>query len=276
MTLPIEAPGNHDRSDDASGETALPKILNIGECSMKTPLTRRDTLKLAAAGVAAPWLSALPVTAAGAEPSTFQGTGRAGMGSRIKVGQENSTAIELYYEDHGAGSPVVLIHGWPLSGASWEKQTAALLAAGHRVITYDRRGFGRSSQPAVGYNYDTFAADLDKLLKKLNLKNVALVGFSMGTGEVTRYIGKYGTDRVRKAVLIGTLGPYLVKASDNVEGVDPGVFEGLKNAIRADRPATVFEFLKNFYNYDVTGGKLVSDRVLEDNWNVAAGASPIA
>jgi non-heme chloroperoxidase len=193
----------------------------------------------------------------------------------INVGKENSTPIDLYYEDHGAGAPVVLIHGWPLSGAAWEKQTVALLKAGHRVITYDRRGFGRSSKPAVGYNYDTFAADLDVVLKTLDLRDVALVGFSMGTGEVTRYIGKYGTDRVRKAVLIGTLGPYLVKGPDNPEGVDPSVFEGLKNAIRADRPATVFEFLKNFYNYDVTGGKLVSDRVLEDNWNVAAGASPI-
>ena len=193
----------------------------------------------------------------------------------ITVGKENSTPIELYYEDHGSGSPVVLIHGWPLSGASWEKQTAALLDAGHRVITYDRRGFGRSSKPTVGYNYDTFAADLDKLLRKLNLKKVALVGFSMGSGEVTRYIGKYGTARVRKAVLIGTLGPYLVKTSDNPEGVDPKVFEGIKAAIRADRPAFLMEFLKNFYNYDVTGGKLVSERVLEDNWNVAAGASAI-
>src|SRR5918992_2515174 len=139
--------------------------------------------------------------------------------SIITVGKENSTSIDLYYEDHGSGSPVVLIHGWPLSGASWEKQTAALLAAGHRVITYDRRGFGRSSRAGVGYNYDTFAADLDKLLKKLDLKRVALVGFSMGTGEVTRYLGKYGSSGVRKAVLIRTLGPYLVKAADNPEGV---------------------------------------------------------
>src|SRR5438477_5027303 len=124
----------------------------------------------------------------------------------ITVGKENSTSIDLYYEDHGSGSPVVLIHGWPLSGASWEKQTAALLAAGHRVITYDRRGFGRSSQPAVGYHYDTFATDLEKLLKKLDLKNVALVGFSMGTGEATRYLGKFGSKRVRNAVLIGPRG----------------------------------------------------------------------
>ena len=195
------------------------------------------------------------------------------MSSYIKVGQENSTPVELYYEDHGSGSPVVLIHGWPLSGASWEKQTAALLAAGHRVITYDRRGFGRSSQPTVGYHYDTFAADLDVVLNTLNLTDVSLVGFSMGTGEVTRYIGKYGTKRVRKAVLIGTLGPYLVKASDNPEGVDKSVFEGIKAAIRADRPAFLMEFLKNFYNYDVTGGKLVSERVLQGDWNVAVGAS---
>ena len=195
--------------------------------------------------------------------------------SMITVGKENSASIDLYYEDLGTGLPVVLIHGWPLSGASWEKQTAALLAAGHRVITYDRRGFGRSSKPATGYNYDTFAADLDTVLTTLDLKSVALVGFSMGSGEVTRYIGKHGTDRVRKAVLIGTLGPYLVKAADNPEGVDPGVFDGIRTAIKADRPAFLIEFLRNFYNYDVTGGKLVSERVLEDNWNVAAGASAI-
>src|SRR3979490_255760 len=195
--------------------------------------------------------------------------------STITVGKENSTSIDLYYEDHGSGSPVVLIHGWPLSGASWEKQNAALLAAGHPVIPYDRRGFGRSSKPGAGYNYDTFAADLDKVLKKLDLKKVALVGFSMGSGEVTRYLGKYGSKRVRKAALIGTLGPYLVKAADNPGGGDAKVFEGIKAAIRADRPAFLMEFLRNFYNYDVTGGKLVSERVLEDNWNVAGGASPI-
>jgi non-heme chloroperoxidase len=189
--------------------------------------------------------------------------------STITVGKENSTSIDLYYEDHGSGSPVVLIHGWPLSGASWEKQTAALLAAGHRVITYDRRGFGRSSKPATGYHYDTLAADLDKLLKKLDLKKVALVGFSMGTGEVTRYLGKYGGKRVRKAVLIGTLGPYLVKAADNPDGVDGKVFGDIKAAIRADRPAFLMEFLRNFYNYDVTGGKLVSERVGVDHAGIS-------
>ena len=194
----------------------------------------------------------------------------------ITVGKENSTSIDLYYEDHGAGTPVVLIHGWPLSGAAWEKQTAALLKAGHRVITYDRRGFGRSSQPAVGYNYDTFAADLDVVLKTLDLRDVALVGFSMGTGEVTRYIGKYGTDRVRKAVLIGTLGPYLVKAPDNPEGIDASVFSGIKAGIGADRPVALMEFLKNFYSVGGADGKLVSERVIQANWTVAIGASPIA
>src|SRR5471032_501238 len=240
-------------------------------------ISRRDGLKLVAAGMAA---SLLPHTSRSETlnelpQSTHPERKREPMNSYIKVGQENSTPIELYYEDHGSGSPVVLIHGWPLSGASWEKQTAALLAAGHRVITYDRRGFGRSSKPAVGYNYDTFAADLDVVLQTLDLRGVALVGFSMGTGEVTRYIGKYGTKRVRKAVLIGTLGPYLVKAADNVEGVDRSVFEGVKAGIKADRPAFLMDFLRNFYNYDVTGGKLVSERVLEANWNVAVSASAI-
>src|ERR1700742_2743205 len=185
--------------------------------------------------------------------------------STIKVGQENSQPIELYYEDHGSGSPVVLIHGWPLNGGAWENQTAALLASGHRVITYDRRGFGRSSKPGTGYNYDAFAADLDALLTALDLNGVSLLGHSMGTGEITRYIGRYGTKRLRKAVLIGTLGPYLVKTADNPEGVDRAVFEGIKAAISADRPAFLMDFLHNFYNYDVTGGKLVSERVVEDN-----------
>jgi pimeloyl-ACP methyl ester carboxylesterase len=243
---------------------------------IETALSRRDSLKLAAAALAAPLLSALPRTATGAESSSPTHSGaRKGAMSMIKVGQENSTPIELYYEDHGSGSPVVLIHGWPLSGASWEKQTAALLAAGHRVVTYDRRGFGRSGKPAVGYNYDTFASDLNTVLTSLDLTGVSLVGFSMGTGEVSRYIGKYGTKRLRKAVLIGTLGPYLLKAADNPEGVDASVFDGIKAAIKADRPAFLIEFLRNFYNYDITGGKLVSERVLEDNWNVAAGASAI-
>jgi non-heme chloroperoxidase len=195
--------------------------------------------------------------------------------SYIKVGQENAQPIEIYYEDHGSGSPVVLIHGWPLNGDAWEKQTAALLAAGHRVITYDRRGFGRSSKPGVGYNYDTFAADLNALLSALDLAGVSLVGHSMGTGEITRYIGKYGTKRLRKAVLIGTLGPYLVKTPDNPEGVDPKVFDDIKSGLRADRPFALMEFLKNFYSVGGEDGKRVSERVIEANWAVAIGASPI-
>jgi non-heme chloroperoxidase len=195
--------------------------------------------------------------------------------SFITVGHENAKPIELYYEDHGSGSAVVLIHGWPLNGDAWEKQTAALLAAGHRVITYDRRGFGRSGKPALGYNYDTFAADLDALLSALDLAGVSLVGHSMGTGEITRYIAKYGTERIRKAVLIGTLGPYLVKAPDNPEGVDANVFSEIRAAIKADRPSALMAFLKNFYSVGGTDGKLVSERVIEANWTVAIGASPI-
>jgi non-heme chloroperoxidase len=238
---------------------------------------RREGLKLVAAGIAASLLPSMSGSKTPGESTQSEKTlsKRESMNSYIKVGQENSTPVELYYEDHGSGSPVVLIHGWPLNGASWEKQTSALLEAGHRVITYDRRGFGRSSQPSVGYNYDTFAADLEAVLTTLNLTGVSLVGFSMGTGEVTRYIAKYGTRRVRKAVLIGTLGPYLVKAIDNPEGVDKSVFEGIKAAIKADRPAFLMDFLRNFYNFDVTGGKLVSERVLEANWNVATGASAV-
>jgi pimeloyl-ACP methyl ester carboxylesterase len=235
--------------------------------------SRRDFLVSGAALVAAATLPAEAAADAIASTQAPRNSRRTTLSNTITVGKENSTPIDLYYEDHGSGSPVVLIHGWPLSGASWEKQTAALLAAGHRVITYDRRGFGRSSQPTVGYHYDTFASDLNTVLTTLNLTGVSLVGFSMGTGEVTRYIGKYGTKRVRKAVLIGTLGPYLVKAADNPEGVDPSVFNGIRAGIKADRPAFLIDFLRNFYNYDVTGGKLVSERVLEDNWNVAAGAS---
>jgi non-heme chloroperoxidase len=194
--------------------------------------------------------------------------------SYINVGQENSTTIELYYEDHGSGKPVVLIHGWPLSGASWEKQVAALLAAGHRVITYDRRGFGKSSQPATGYDYDTFAEDLHKLVTALDLHDFALVGFSMGGGEVARYIGRYGTDRVTKAVFMAAVPPFLLKTADNPNGVDVSVFDGIKKGIVADRPAFLTQFLANFYNVDVLGGKQISEEVVRLSWNIAAGASP--
>lgn len=194
---------------------------------------------------------------------------------RIKVGQENSTPIELYYEDHGTGQPVVLIHGWPLSGASWEKQTTALLAAGYRVITYDRRGFGRSDQPATGYDYDTFSADLKTLLEYLDLKDAIIAGFSMGSGEVTRYLGRYGSDRVSKAMILGGIPPFMLKTDDNPLGVPQEVFDDIKRGIRNDRPAFLAEFFKNFFNLDETLGKSISEEALRANWNTAAQASAI-
>jgi non-heme chloroperoxidase len=194
----------------------------------------------------------------------------------ITVGKENSSDIDLYYEDHGSGKPVVLIHGYPLSGASWEKQITPLLAAGHRVITYDRRGFGKSSQPTTGYNYDTFAEDLHKLVAQLELRDFALAGFSMGGGEVARYIGKYGSKGVRKAVFISAVPPFLLKTPDNPEGVDGSVFDGIQKAVAADRYAFFTEFFKSFYNTDLLLGKRVSEQALQASWNVAAGASATA
>jgi non-heme chloroperoxidase len=192
---------------------------------------------------------------------------------RIKVGQENSTPIELYYEDHGNGQPVVLIHGWPLNGASWEKQTTALLAAGYRVITYDRRGFGRSDQPTTGYDYNIFATDLRTLVEELDLKDAVIAGFSMGSGEVTRYLGRYGSDRVSKAVLIGVIPPFLLKTDDNPNGAPQEMFDGIKQKIREDRPAFFTEFFKNFYNLDETLGKRISEEALRLSWNTASQAS---
>ncbi|HEX3489423.1 MAG TPA: alpha/beta hydrolase [Streptosporangiaceae bacterium] len=196
----------------------------------------------------------------------------------VAVGLENGADISLYYEDHGdrAGQPVVLIHGYPLDGHSWERQHRVLLAAGYRVIAYDRRGFGRSSQPAIGYDYDTFAADLNALLDHLNLSDVDLVGFSMGTGEVTRYLGRYGSGRVRKAALLGAIPPFLLKTDDNPEGVDRQVFEDIKSAIVADRYAYFESFLNNFYNVDKLGGTRISDRAWQASFIVACGASPYA
>jgi non-heme chloroperoxidase len=196
--------------------------------------------------------------------------------SYIDVGKENSTSIHLYYEDHGSGQPVVLIHGYPLSSASWEKQVPVLLRAGYRVIAYDRRGFGKSSQPTTGYNYDTFAEDLHKIIAHLKLKNFVLVGFSMGGGEVARYIGKYGSKGVSKAVIMSGVPPYLLKTGDNPEGVDASVFQGIEKAVAADRYAFFTEFFKNFYNTDVNLGKRVSEQAVQASWNVASIASPTA
>lgn len=195
--------------------------------------------------------------------------------ARIHVGEENTTRIELHYEDMGAGQPVVLIHGFPLSGRSWEKQTTALLGAGYRVITYDRRGFGQSSQPSAGYDYDTFAADLDTLMTTLDLHDAVLVGFSMGTGEVTRYLANFGSERVSKAVLLGVVPPFLLKTDDNPEGVDGSVFDGIIDAIESDRLAYLTGFFDAFYNLDELLGVRISEEVVRDSWNVAAGASAV-
>ncbi|TMK43500.1 MAG: alpha/beta hydrolase, partial [Actinobacteria bacterium] len=196
--------------------------------------------------------------------------------SKLTVGQENNADIEIYYEDHGTGQPVVLIHGYPLNGHSWEKQERVLLDAGHRVITYDRRGFGASSQPVTGYDYDTFAADLRTLIDHLDLTDIVLAGFSMGTGEVTRYLGSYGSERVAKAVLIGTIPPFLLKTADNPEGIDRAVFEGIKAAVLADRPAYIKAFLDNFYNVDTYAGTRVSDQAWQSSFITAVGASAYA
>jgi non-heme chloroperoxidase len=195
---------------------------------------------------------------------------------RITVGTENHAPIELHYEDHGSGQPVVLIHGYPLNGNSWERQERELLAAGYRCVSYDRRGFGRSSQPTVGYDYDTFAADLNTLLEHLDLRDVVLCGFSMGTGEVTRYLGTYGSARVSKAVLLGVIPPFLLKTEDNPEGVDGQVFEDIKAGIVKDRYAFFKNFLDNFNNVDVLGPERISDQAWQAMFNVAVGSSPHA
>jgi non-heme chloroperoxidase len=194
----------------------------------------------------------------------------------VDVDTENDAPIQLYYEDHGSGSPVVLIHGYPLSGRAWDRQVPALLDAGHRVITYDRRGFGNSSRPTSGYNYDTFACDLNALIERLGLDDVALVGHSMGTGEVTRYLGKYGCAKVTRAVLISPIPPFLLQADDNPDGLPSALFDGFVEAAEADGPVWMKGFLENFYNMDVLGGKLVSDQAFHASWNVATAASAFA
>jgi pimeloyl-ACP methyl ester carboxylesterase len=195
---------------------------------------------------------------------------------KVTVGRENSADIEIHYEDHGAGQPVVLIHGYPLSGRAWDKQVPALLDAGYRVITYDRRGFGQSSQPTVGYDYDTFAADLNTLLEHLDLREAVLVGHSMGTGEVTRYLGSYGSARVAKGVLVSPIPPFLLQTPDNPDGVPQGLFDGFVRAAQADTPAWMKGFLDNFYNVDTLRGTLVSDQAWQASWNLAVTASATA
>lgn len=194
----------------------------------------------------------------------------------ITVGTENSTDIEIAYEDHGTGQPVVLIHGYPLNGHSWEKQSAALLEAGYRVITYDRRGFGASSQPTTGYDYDTFASDLHILLEHLDLHDAVLVGFSMGTGEVARYLSTYGSGRVAKAAFLASLEPFLLQTDDNPAGVPAEVFDGIRATAVADRYAWFDAFFADFYNLDENLGSRISEAAVRGSWTVAVGSSWLA
>jgi non-heme chloroperoxidase len=194
----------------------------------------------------------------------------------IQVGQENSGPIELYYEDHGAGRPVVLIHGYPLSGRGWDKQVPVLLEDGHRVITYDRRGFGKSSQPTMGYDYDTFAGDLNTIMETLDLRDVTLVGHSMGTGEVTRYLSRYGSARVSRGVLVSPIPPFLLQTGDNPDGLPGSLFDGFMQSARDDSPAWMKSFLDNFYNMDKLRGTRVSEQAWQSSWNLAVSASATA
>ena len=194
----------------------------------------------------------------------------------VTVGNENSTPIELYYEDQGTGRPVLLIHGYPLNGHSWERQTRELLAAGHRVITYDRRGFGRSSKVGSGYDYDTFAADLNVLMETLDLRDVVLVGFSMGTGELARYVARYGHQRIAKLAFLASLEPFLVARDDNPEGVPQEVFDGIEATAKGDRYAWFEQFFADFYNLDDNLGQRISQQAVTASWNVAVSSAPVA
>jgi non-heme chloroperoxidase len=195
----------------------------------------------------------------------------------VKVGTENSADIKIHYNDRGAGKPIVLIHGYPLNGNSWERQEWDLLQNGYRCISYDRRGFGQSSQPTTGYDYYTFAADLKALLDHLALdQEVVLAGFSMGTGEVTRYLGSYGSAGVSKAALLGVIPPFLLRTEDNPKGVPEDVFKGIKQTVLADRYAWFDSFFADFYNTDVLAPERIGDAALRASFQVAAGASPYA
>lgn len=194
----------------------------------------------------------------------------------ITVGRENSTPIEIYYEDLGSGPPIVLLAGWPLDGRSWEGQLPPLLDAGHRVIVPDRRGFGRSSRPSVGYDFDSLAGDVDQLLRALELSDVTIVGFSLGTGELARYIGTHGTDRLRACVFIESLAPSFAKSEANPAGADAAAVAGVQEAIRADRFQWLTGLLGDLFNLDETLGQRISEETLRSMWDAAADASPIA
>jgi len=193
---------------------------------------------------------------------------------KVTVGQQNSAPIDIHYEDHGSGRPVVLIHGFPLSGRAWERQERALIANGHRVITYDRRGFGESSQPSCGYDYDTFASDFNQLVTALDLRDFNVAGHSMGGGEIVRYLGTYGSDRVRKAAIVSGVPPYLLKTPETPFGVEQAVFEQIQDALIADRLAYMTSWNENFYNLDENLGKRISEDAVRDAWITATSASP--
>jgi len=194
----------------------------------------------------------------------------------ITVGHENSASIELYYEDLGSGPPVVLLHGWPLDSRSWEPQLHPLLEAGQRVILYDRRGFGRSSRPAGGYDFDTLAADLHQVMTSLDLRDATVIGFSLGTGELARYVGVYGTERLRRCVFIESLAPSFAKSDENPEGVDPAGVAGVQQAILDDRFKWLTGLTGDFLNLDDYLGTRVSEDTVRAIWNAGSEASPIA
>ncbi|MBD7957655.1 alpha/beta hydrolase [Microbacterium sp. Sa4CUA7] len=197
----------------------------------------------------------------------------------ITVATENSADIDLYYTDQGTGRPVVLIHGFPLNGESWGKQQAALLDAGFRVIAYDRRGFGASSKAGSGYDYDTFAADLHALMEELDLEDATLVGFSMGTGEVARYLSRYGAARISRAAFLGSLEPFLAITDDNPDGAAPAqFFRETADAVRADRYGFMAGFFRDFYNLDDLLGDRISQEAVDASIAVAnqAGNTAVA
>jgi pimeloyl-ACP methyl ester carboxylesterase len=193
---------------------------------------------------------------------------------RVTVGEENAAPINIYYEDHGSGSAVILIHGFPLSGRAWERQERALIAADHRVVTYDRRGFGKSTQPSTGYDYDTFAADLNSLVNSLDLYDFDIAGHSMGAGEIVRYLSTYGSDRVRRAIIVSGVPPYLLKTDETPDGVPQEVFDRIEQGLTADRFAYFTEWNRNFFNLDETLGSRISPEAVQGAWNLAVSASP--
>lgn len=188
---------------------------------------------------------------------------------------ETSQGHTIHVKDMGSGHPVVLIHGWPLSGDMWEYQTLALLEAGFRVVTYDRRGFGQSGHPADGYTYDVFAADLAAVIDHVGAPKVSLAGFSMGGGEVARYLSRYGSAKVARAVLISSVVPYLLKDDSNPNGVDASVFEEMIGQVRADRFAFLQSFAKTFYGVGLVS-QPVSSALLDWTFALAIMASPKA